>query len=185
MANKYVKQGLVPVDLEPDGVITLAKDTSSTYALFIHSPVLAIVSQGAGGEFQSSAASGNMTGSVIALYDSTGAPVSSLAADAAGTVTATCREYQRFKITCDDTNIGASNVDIGMTYDLTAEGGTVASTTTLGSTYSTRQIDGNTESASDGPLKITKIVPRQDNDGGVIGTEVYCVINPTHFTLAG
>lgn len=180
MANKYVKQGLVPVNLEPDGVVTLAKDASSTYDLFIGSPV--VVSSG---KFTASTTTGSITGSVVALYDSNGKPVSNLATTAAGKVTATCKSYQVFKITCSGTQVAASDADIGKTYDTTAEGGTVESTTTLGSTYSTRQLDGTTEHASNGHLTLGKIVPRNDNDGGVDGTEVYVTITAANFTGLG
>lgn len=180
MANQQVRMGLVPVNLRPQDVVTLAKSTSSTYSLFINSPVYV-----SAGQVLASTTTGDCTGTVIALYDSNGAPASCLPAASAGTVTLSFRANQQYKVTVSGTQLAANNADIGKTYDMTAEAGTDVSTTTLGSTYSTRQIDGATEHASNGFLTAGKIVPVANNDGGVTGVEIFCTITAANYVPCG
>lgn len=188
MANLYYVRGMVPKESDRvDDIQAFPKSTSSAAAMFVGGPYFIV-----GGEARTSVAghtnvaTNGITGTIVALLDSTGAPVQNLAANAAGTVIGTTDPDRVYVMTMDETHY-AGAADFGKYYDITAEGATVASGDDPGSSFSSRQIDSSTETSvsTDGVIIALGRVPALNNDAATAGTQVYCKINPAFYTTAG
>ena len=195
MANKTFPRGLIPVTRNgqsPD-TVSYPKSTSSATAIWVGSPVQ--VSSGqvrsvvtdADGLTMTNANHG-VTGAVVALLNSSGAVVDTLAAGDAGTVILTYLENQVYRCCISTTAYAAADAG-NKYYNFTAE-------TSTQITGSGRKLDGATEAsqaaASDGStasgvmLAGTRVEPCAAgiNDVATADTEVYCTIASVFHTPA-
>lgn len=179
MANKYLKRGLVPIwDMSGPVTKRVPKSTSSTVALLVGSPVLFTAGYA---ESASATDDANMTGSVVALFDSAGKPVNQLVHDAAGYVEISYQQDQQYRITVDSTDMTVAKV--GNTCNLLVSD--AADPTDTNQTYSLAQLDGDKLAAdAHGQLLVVGIVDRLDNAVATIGTEVIVKIEPTNYQAA-
>lgn len=191
MANKTIYRGMCPKPENGENLRTrrFPKSTSSALAMFLHSPVAisagealtAVASQTAP---SGATVNGGVTGSVVALLASDFSPVQNLAAADAGYVVVTIDPNQAYVMRVS--TAAFADADAGKTYRLVAtEPATAATATSYGDNFSERQLDGATEHASAEQIRVGgRVLPpivANVNDAAVIGTEVYCTINSTHY----
>lgn len=191
MANKTIYRGMCPKQDNGTNPRTrrFPKSTSSALALFLHSPIAVSAGQVLSAVASATAPSGatvngGITGSTMALLDSTFAPVQNLAAADAGYCIVTIDPDQVYVMRVG--TAAFADADTGKTYRLVAtEPATAATATSYGDNFSERQLDGAQEHASDEQIRVGGRVPppivANVNDAATIGTEVYCTINSTHY----
>jgi hypothetical protein len=174
VANNSMRRGFVPVSTNGQNVPTCSrpKKVSSAAALYVYSPV--VVAAGAVDSVAADSANSDMSGSIVALLDSTGASVETLAAGDAGTCIMTYLPDQVFQAVVVGTDYAAADNGI-TTYLIPAEGGTSAP-------YSDRRIGAG--ATTTGQVIAAGIVKRPDNAYATASCEAYVMTNPVNFKPA-
>jgi hypothetical protein len=192
MANRTVPRGLDPEWHGSTPPLCVATDlptaAESPPALFIGSPVLktgGYASAMAANATDGSADTAKVTGSIVMLYDASGAPRHNWPANAGGSCEHTFSRDQRYRMTMNNTAYAAA--DTGMAYGITDEESTAEtagslSSATMGDHWSSRQLNGATEVAKTGnqkPFWVVGVTPIIfGNSVAVAGTEIWVTINP-------
>jgi hypothetical protein len=173
VANNSMRRGFVPVSTNGQNVPTVsrAKKVSTNAAVYVNSPVVVVA--GVVDTVAADTAGANMTGSVVAIFDSTGASVDTLATGAAGTCVISYLPDQIYQAVVVGTDFAAA--DNGVTeYLIPAEGGT-------SSPYSDRRVGA---ADADGTVIASGIVKRPDNAYATASCEGYFIINPANYSAA-
>lgn len=184
MSNENVKKGLEPM---PDNkgfidcryLVPISASVNTVNDLFaggpykIHSAGTLIAAVAGDSEL--------IAGSIVQLYDSNKRKVTNLPKSTAGYADVTYLASQRYTITVSGTEFADDGSNNGFTYNITDEGGTASANGFDGSSYSTIQLDGSTEHASNCQIRVSKKVEKPDNVGGVTGTLVECTIDSANW----
>lgn len=122
------------------------------------------------------------TGSILKLYDANHHLVTNIPDQTAGYGEISGDQGQIYVVTISGTQFAADLSDIGKFYATTAQTAAVmpssaSNTNGLGGwSYTNVQLDGTTEHATAGDMKVIGITGAPNNVGGVTGTEVLAVI---------
>lgn len=180
MANDYnVIRGLTPKNGDAKHERNVI-DSGNTEDLFIGSAVYKVA-----GEVRS-ALTGNgdlIRGAIVALFDSTGMSVNSLAASTVGYCENTYEEDEEYIITHDGTEY-AGVADNGKMYNLTAESRTDSTDRFLSRGRSGRQLDSSTENADTRQFVVLGMTEAPGNTAATATCEVYGRINPVNWQNA-
>lgn len=178
MANLDAPHGLRPIR-SPGGTIPTNeyRVSATNTALFINDPVV----RGADGTIDvATAGAGNyITGSVVALFDSNGVPVSNIVANGGSGYTAVVADdiNQEFEAQDDGTTTQLALVDEGTNVDMIL---THSGSTSTG--LSGAEIDSSTTGAgATGQLRLIRQLPAVDN---AIGANCRWIVKINYHTMA-